>query len=113
MSGSWAPRTRLNGRDHAASCPLSTSPIVENQGARGTEQPRGKQDGDGTATRKTTSASTKTTNPRARGRPGGSSIGREDPSGTQRGAGAALANCLPKDRVRDGRPQPCTRKLMR
>ena len=51
MSGSWAPRTRLNGRDHAASCPLSTSPIAENQGARGTEQPRGKHDGEGPARR--------------------------------------------------------------
>ena len=51
MSGSWAPRTRLNGRDHAASCRLSTSPIAENQSARGTEQPRGKQDGEGPARR--------------------------------------------------------------
>src|SRR5438552_13318110 len=101
MSGSWAPRTGLNGRDHAASCPLSTSPIAENQSARGTEQPRGKQDGEGPARRNRDEEDDqrehkKRRTPERAAVPGGSSIGREDPSGTQRGAGAALANCLPR-----------------
>lgn len=105
MSGSWAPRTRLNGRDHAASCPLSTSPIAENQGARGTEQPRGKQDSDGTATRKTTRASTKNDEPHSP-RPSQGVVHRPRrpfryPAGCRSSPGA-----LPAQGSREGRTPP-------